>query len=83
MKLLDLSEMFDEIFKNADGAIKKAMPNQIQGQMPVMQKELDSTKNNNRQNWNNDNVTKKLFKLFKLYVCIYAFNISAKKLVVV
>jgi hypothetical protein len=61
VKLLDLSEVFDEIFKNADGAIKKAMPSQIQGQMPVMQKELDSTKNNNRQNWNNDNVTKKTF----------------------
>jgi conjugal transfer mating pair stabilization protein TraN len=58
---MDLSEVFDEIFKNADGAIKKAMPSQIQGQMPIMQKELDSTKNNNRQNWNNDNVTKKTF----------------------
>ena len=58
---MDLSELFEEIFKNLDTAIKKAMPSQIQGQMPVMQKDLDSMKSNNKQNWNNDNVTKKTF----------------------
>lgn len=55
---MDLSEIFEDLFNKVDSAMQKALPKQMKNQMPVMQKNIDEIRENNRVNWDNAKVQK-------------------------
>ena len=59
--LINLSELFSDLFRDIGAKIQKLVPRQMQDQMPVTQKNIDAVKKFNQENWNKDGVQKTVF----------------------
>ena len=48
---MNFSEIFADVFQNVNQAAQKAVPSQMQDQMPLMQKDIEEVRKYNKENW--------------------------------